>query len=397
MPFPDELARGLAVVAYDHSWPGDFAVLARRIGDALGPAAVRVSHVGSTSVPGLAAKDCIDVLAEVRALDEQLIAGCLSAAGFRLRPEPWNRAEPTPGGPCPKLVFAPPEGERASNIHVAQAGSEAARRKLLFRDFLRAHDTARDAWGHFKQHLAAMATDIFQYGQAKAGPTEIAMIAAESWARQTQWAPGTGSSMPDPAYSETLPIRILTHLQCVRLRPGMYIGPTDERGLHHLADSVIDNAANEAGAGFADRIAVTLTADGGVRVSDNGRGLPVDENPFEHHPAPDRLLTGFTPDTSLPVINALSARLDVEVCRDGHVWRQSYAAGEATGPLRKGEETAATGTAVTFWPDPGIFETTVWSAPALAARLQEMASRHQEVAITLTDERPGSTPHQLSS
>ena len=188
MPFPDEPARGLAVVIYDRRWPGEFAVLARRVQDALGPAAVRVSHVGSTSVPGLAAKDCIDVQVEARALDEDLITGCFGTIGFRLRPEPWNRAEPTPGGPCPKLVFASPQGERASNIHVVEAASEAARRKLLFRDFLRANDTARDAWGDFKQRLAAMAGDIYQYGQAKAGPTEILLIAAESWARQTQWA-----------------------------------------------------------------------------------------------------------------------------------------------------------------------------------------------------------------
>jgi GrpB-like predicted nucleotidyltransferase (UPF0157 family) len=189
VPFPDELARGLAVVAYDRRWPGEFAVLARRIQDALGSAAVRVSHVGSTSVPGLAAKDCIDVQVEARALDEDLITGCFGPIGFRLRPEPWNRTEPTPGGPCPKLVFAPPPGERASNIHVVAAGSAAARRKLLFRDFLRANEEARAAWGDFKQHLAAMAADIYQYGQAKAGPTEILLIAAESWAGQTRWTP----------------------------------------------------------------------------------------------------------------------------------------------------------------------------------------------------------------
>jgi len=177
------------VVAYDRRWPGDFAVLAGRIQDALGPAAVRVSHVGSTSVPGLAAKDCIDVQVEARALDEDLITGGFNGIGFRLRPEPWNRAEPTPGGPCPKLVFAPSPGERPSNIHVVAAGSAAARPKLLFRDFLRANDTARDAWGGFKQRLAVMAVDIYQYGQAKAGPTEILLIAAESWAGQTQWTP----------------------------------------------------------------------------------------------------------------------------------------------------------------------------------------------------------------
>jgi len=174
-------------LAADLTWPK----LAQRIHGALGPEAVRVSHVGSTSVPGLAAKDCIDVQVEVHALDEEPIAGRLAVIGFRLRPEPWNRAEPVPGGACSKLVFAPPEGERASNVHVLEAGSEAARRRLLFRDFLRANDTARDAWGDFKQRLAVMATDIYQYGQAKAGPTEILLIAAESWARQTRWTPHT--------------------------------------------------------------------------------------------------------------------------------------------------------------------------------------------------------------
>jgi GrpB-like predicted nucleotidyltransferase (UPF0157 family) len=189
VPFPDELARGLAVVGYDHRWPGEFAILAEQIQGALGPAAVQISHVGSTSVPGLAAKDCIDIQAEVRTLDENLIAGCFATIGFRLRPEPWNRTEPTPRGPCPKLVFAPPAGERASNIHVVQAASTIARSKLLFRDFLRAHDPARDAWSDFKQRLAAMATDLYQYGQAKNGPTQILMIAAENWAHQTHWTP----------------------------------------------------------------------------------------------------------------------------------------------------------------------------------------------------------------
>jgi GrpB-like predicted nucleotidyltransferase (UPF0157 family) len=189
VPFPDELARGLAVMAYDDRWPGEFIVLAQRIQSALGPLAVRVSHVGSTSVPGLAAKDCIDVLVEVRALTEEPISGRFEEIGFRLRPEPWNHVEAIPGGQCPKLVFAPPEGQRASNIHVLEAAGEAARRKLLFRDFLRSHDTARDSWSDFKQRLVVIAADLYEYGQAKAGPTEILMIAAESWALQTRWAP----------------------------------------------------------------------------------------------------------------------------------------------------------------------------------------------------------------
>jgi GrpB-like predicted nucleotidyltransferase (UPF0157 family) len=187
VPFPDELARGLAVVTYEPGWPAEFVALASRVTAALGPMAVRVEHVGSTSVPGLAAKDCIDVQVEVHALDEQLISGRLAEIGFRLRPEPWNRVEGTPGGPCPKLVFAPPAGERASNTHILAAASEAVRSKLLFREFLRANDTARDAWGGFKQRLALMTTDLYEYGQAKAGPTQILMIAAEGWASRTGW------------------------------------------------------------------------------------------------------------------------------------------------------------------------------------------------------------------
>jgi GrpB-like predicted nucleotidyltransferase (UPF0157 family) len=176
-------------VAYDPRWPADFVTLASRVEAALGPMAVRVEHVGSTSVPGLTAKDCIDVQVEVDGFAEDLISDRFAEIGFRLRPEPWNRVEATPGGPCPKLVFAPPVGERASNIHVVAAASEAVRCKLLFRDFLRANDTARDAWGEFKQRLALMTTDLYQYGQAKAGPTQILMIAAEGWAASTAWAP----------------------------------------------------------------------------------------------------------------------------------------------------------------------------------------------------------------
>jgi GrpB-like predicted nucleotidyltransferase (UPF0157 family) len=189
VPFPDELARDLAVVSYDPGWPAEFVTLASRVKAALGPIAVRVEHVGSTSVPGLAAKDCIDVQVEVDALAEDQISGRFAEVGFRLRPEPWNRVEDTPVGSCPKLVFAPPAGERASNIHVLAAASEAVRCKLLFRDFLRANDAARDAWGDFKQRLASMTTDLYLYGQAKAGPTQILMIAAEGWASRTGWAP----------------------------------------------------------------------------------------------------------------------------------------------------------------------------------------------------------------
>ncbi|HUC26871.1 MAG TPA: GrpB family protein [Streptosporangiaceae bacterium] len=187
MPFPDELARGLAVVPYNPRWPDAFVALAGSVTAALGPLAVAVDHIGSTAVPGLAAKDCIDIQVRVTDLDEDSIVCCFERIGFRARPEPWNRAENTAGRTWAKLVFAPPASERASNIHVRHTASEAARRNLLFRDFLRANAAACDAWGDFKQRLALFAPDIYRYGQAKAGPTEILMIAAESWASDIGW------------------------------------------------------------------------------------------------------------------------------------------------------------------------------------------------------------------
>jgi DNA gyrase subunit B len=199
-------------------------------------------------------------------------------------------------------------------------------------------------------------------------------------------------------------ITVLEGLEAVRKRPGMYIGSTGERGLHHLVQEVVDNAVDEALAGFADRIEVILLADGGVRVSDNGRGIPVDNHPVENRPAVEVVLTtlhaggkfdrqsyavsGGLHGVGVSVVNALSIRFEVEVLKDGFVWRQSYAASEPTGPLRKGEPTEATGTIITFWPDPDIFESTVWSFETLSRRLQEMAFLNRGLSITLTDERP---------
>jgi DNA gyrase subunit B len=199
-------------------------------------------------------------------------------------------------------------------------------------------------------------------------------------------------------------ITVLEGLEAVRKRPGMYIGSTGERGLHHLVQEVVDNAVDEALAGFADTIEVTLLPDGGVRCLDNGRGIPVDIHPVENRPAVEVVLTtlhaggkfdsqsyavsGGLHGVGVSVVNALSARLDVEIKKDGFVWRQSYAFSEPTSPLAKGEKTSQTGTIITFWPDDTIFETTEWSFETLSRRLQEMAFLNRGLAISLTDERP---------
>ena len=199
-------------------------------------------------------------------------------------------------------------------------------------------------------------------------------------------------------------ITVLEGLEAVRKRPGMYIGSTGERGLHHLVYEVVDNAVNEALAGFCDRIEVTLLADGGVRVADNGRGIPVDDHPVERRPAVEVVLTtlhaggkfdgksyavsGGLHGVGVSVVNALSERLEVEVLRDGYMWRQSYRLGDPAGGLTRGEATTETGTIITFWPDRQIFETTEWSFETLSRRLQEMAFLVRGLTIILTDLRP---------
>jgi DNA gyrase subunit B len=210
-------------------------------------------------------------------------------------------------------------------------------------------------------------------------------------------------------------ITVLEGLEAVRKRPGMYIGSTGERGLHHLVQEVVDNAVDEALAGFADRIEVTLLADGGVRCADNGRGIPVDLHPVENRSALEVVLTtlhaggkfdgksyavsGGLHGVGVSVVNALSSRLEVEVFKDGHEWRQSYALSEPTGPVTPAAETDRTGTIITFWPDDTIFETTTWNFETLSRRLQEMAFLNRGLSITLTDERPdhmNGEPHVAS-
>ena len=198
-------------------------------------------------------------------------------------------------------------------------------------------------------------------------------------------------------------ITVLEGLEAVRKRPGMYIGSTGERGLHHLVYEVVDNSVDEALAGYATNIEVTLLADGGVRVQDDGRGIPVDEHPVEHRPALEVVLTtlhaggkfggdsyavsGGLHGVGVSVVNALSSRLEVEVRKDGYVWSQAYAGGDPATPLARGEATDETGTTTTFWADGTIFETTEWDFETLSRRLQETAFLNRGLRISLTDER----------
>lgn len=198
-------------------------------------------------------------------------------------------------------------------------------------------------------------------------------------------------------------ITVLEGLDAVRKRPGMYIGSTGERGLHHLVQEVVDNSVDEALAGHADTIDVTILADGGVRVIDNGRGIPVGIVPSEGKPALEVVLTvlhaggkfggggyavsGGLHGVGVSVVNALSSRVAVEVRTDGYRWTQDYKLGVPTAPLAQHEATGETGTSVTFWADADIFETTEYSFETLSRRFQEMAFLNKGLTINLTDER----------
>lgn len=198
-------------------------------------------------------------------------------------------------------------------------------------------------------------------------------------------------------------ITVLEGLEAVRKRPGMYIGSTSERGLHHLVYEIVDNSVDEALAGYCDYIEVVIRADGSVQVTDNGRGIPVAMHPTEGIPTLQVVLTilhaggkfgggGYAVSGGLhgvgsSVVNALSERLDAEVHRDGKVWRQDYRRGAPTGEVTEGEATDKTGTIITFWPDPEIFDTTEFSFEVLRSRFQQMAFLNKGLKISLTDER----------
>jgi DNA gyrase subunit B len=198
-------------------------------------------------------------------------------------------------------------------------------------------------------------------------------------------------------------IQVLEGLEAVRKRPGMYIGSTGPRGLHHLVYEVVDNSVDEALAGYCDTILITMLKNGGVRVVDNGRGIPVDLNKSEKKSTVEVVLTilhaggkfggggysvsGGLHGVGISVVNALSKELDVEVRRQGHVWRQSYKHGVPQAPLVQGESSEDHGTTVTFWPSPDTFETVIFDYETLRARLQQMAFLNKGLSITLTDER----------
>ncbi|TFD78314.1 DNA topoisomerase (ATP-hydrolyzing) subunit B [Cryobacterium fucosi] len=199
-------------------------------------------------------------------------------------------------------------------------------------------------------------------------------------------------------------IQVLEGLEAVRKRPGMYIGSTGPRGLHHLVYEIVDNSVDEALAGHCDAIGITILADGAVRVADNGRGIPVDIHKAEGRSTVEVVLTvlhaggkfgggGYSVSGGLhgvgsSVVNALSSRLDVEVRRQGHVWRQRFHDGVPDAPLTMDEASDETGTTITFWPSAETFETIEFDFETLRARFQQMAFLNKGLSLTLTDERP---------
>ena len=223
---------------------------------------------------------------------------------------------------------------------------------------------------------------------------------------ETPVAPPAPSDRVETTYDASA-IQVLEGLEAVRKRPGMYIGSTGERGLHHLIWEIIDNAVDEALAGFCDRIVVTLTDDGAIRVEDNGRGIPTDTAPGQDMPAVTMALTmlhaggkfggggykvsGGLHGVGVSVVNALSSHLVVEVKNRGHLWRQSFSLGVPDGeleqvrPMEPGEQT---GTTVTYWASSDIFETTSYSLETITSRIREMAFLNKGLEIVVRDERP---------
>ena len=212
------------------------------------------------------------------------------------------------------------------------------------------------------------------------------------------------SSPAEPGTYGASDITVLEGLEAVRKRPGMYIGSTGERGLHHLVTEVVDNSVDEALAGHCSHIEITLQDDGGVRVRDDGRGIPVDMHPTEHRPTVEVVMTilhaggkfggsgyavsGGLHGVGISVVNALSTRVDTTVMRQGYEWTISFGnGGTPTKELTRGPETDITGTIQVFYPDPEIFESTEFDFETLRSRFQQMAFLNKGLRITLSDER----------
>ncbi|HEU5485400.1 MAG TPA: ATP-binding protein, partial [Microlunatus sp.] len=206
-----------------------------------------------------------------------------------------------------------------------------------------------------------------------------------------------------PASYDSESITVLEGLEAVRKRPGMYIGSTGERGLHHLVSEVVDNSVDEALAGYCDTIQVRLLPDDGIQVIDNGRGIPVKEHPTEKIPAVTLALTvlhaggkfggggykvsGGLHGVGVSVVNALSAHLTVDVKRDGYRWQQSFSLGDPDGPLERKEATDETGTTTRFWPSEDIFETVEYNFETITNRFREMAFLNKGLEIVVRDRR----------
>ena len=253
----------------------------------------------------------------------------------------------------------------------------------------------------------------------KAKPSSTKAVAKPTTKPATKTSKPTTPAAKAPAKKETPStpknksgydagsIQVLEGLEAVRKRPGMYIGSTGPRGLHHLVYEIVDNSVDEALAGHCDDINVFITPKGWIKVTDNGRGIPVEMHPVEKKPAVEVVLTvlhaggkfgggGYAVSGGLhgvgaSVVNALSTDLKVEVARDGFLWTQEYKIGVPQKPLSKGKKVDHTGTTIEFKPDGSIFETVEFDYETLRARLQQMAFLNKGLSITITDERNGKT------